>query len=80
MLEEQLEAGEVDEAEKVLDVVFPSGDEPAEVMHPGKESLYLPTSSIAPQLASILRLASAPPVGRDQLDAVCLRKLFVELV
>jgi hypothetical protein len=30
---QHLEAGDVDEAEEVLDVVFPSGDKAAEVMH-----------------------------------------------
>jgi len=33
---QDVKAGEVDEAEEVLDVVFPSGNESAEVVHPGK--------------------------------------------
>lgn len=40
--EEQVKAGEVDEAEEVLDMVFPSSDESAEVVHPGKQSLHFP--------------------------------------
>jgi hypothetical protein len=44
MPQEHLQAGEANEAEKVLDVVFPSGHEPAEVVHPGEEPLHLPSS------------------------------------
>ena len=37
----------MDHAEEVFDVVFPSGDEPAEVVQPGKEPLDLPASLVA---------------------------------
>ena len=39
MPEQDVKACEVNKAEEVLDVVFPSGDESAEVVHPGKEPL-----------------------------------------
>ena len=78
MLEEHLQAGEVDEAEKVLDVVFPSGNEAAEVVHPGKETLHLPSSLVASQRTSILRLAAATAIGRDQLDAILFFEFFIE--
>jgi len=78
MLEEHLQAGEVDEAEEVLDVVFPAGNEAAEVVHPGEEPLHLPSSLVASQWASVLRLAAPPAIGRDQLDAVFLFEFFVE--
>ena len=78
MPEEHLQAGEVDEAEEVLDVVFPSGDESAEVVHPGKQPFHFPTFFVAPQLSSILGFAAPPAIGRDQLDAVVLFELFVE--
>ena len=59
-----MKAGKVDEAEEVLDVVFPSGDEAAEAVHPGEEPLHLPSSSVAAELTSILRPAfAATPVG-----------------
>ena len=70
----------MDEAEEVLDVVFPSGDKAAEVVHPGEEPLYLPASAIAVQLASILTIASAPPIGRNQFDSVLFSQLRVERV
>lgn len=36
MAEQQFEAGEVDKAEEVLDVVLPAGNESSEVAHPRK--------------------------------------------
>ena len=61
----------MDEAEEVFDVVFPSGDQTAVVLHPGKEPFDFPSAAITAQRASILGLALAVgPVGRDHLDAV----------
>ncbi len=37
----------MDEAEKVFDVVFPSSDEAAAVLHPGKDAFDLPSAPIA---------------------------------
>lgn len=68
------------EAEEIPDVVFPSGDEAAEIVHSGEESLHLPPSSIAAQPASILALAPVASVGRDQLDPVLLGKFRIERI
>jgi hypothetical protein len=59
--------GKLDEAEEVLDVVFPSGDEAAEAVHPGKESLHFPAFSIAAELAPscVLRLRDGRSVQRS---------------
>jgi hypothetical protein len=71
----------VDKAEKVLDVVFPSGDKSSEVLHPGKEPLDLPSSAITARLASILSSEfAATPIGRDQLDTVFALELAIERV
>ena len=78
MLEEHLQAGEVDEAEEVLDVVFPAGNEAAEVVHPGEEPLHLPSSLVAAQWASVLRLAAPAAIRRNQFDAVRFFELFIE--
>ena len=54
-----MEAGEVDEAEEVFDVVFPSGDEASEVMHPSEQSFHFPASSVPfdpPTPSGFLRL------------------------
>jgi hypothetical protein len=45
MLEEHGQAREVDKAEEVFDVVFPSGDEPPEVVQPGEEPFHFPATS-----------------------------------
>jgi len=47
-VQQQMQAAEVDEAEEVFDVVFPAGNEAAEVVQSGKEPLHFPASAIAP--------------------------------
>jgi hypothetical protein len=79
MFEHHVKACELNEAEEVFDVVFPSSDEPSEVVHPRKEPLDVPSPAIAPQLASILGLLSATsPVGGDHFDVVFGGELLVE--
>ena len=76
-----MEAGQLNEAEEILDMVFPSDDEAAEVMHPGEEPFHLPASAIAAQGAPILRVPSSPtPVGSDHFDAVFGGEFFIERV
>jgi hypothetical protein len=76
-----MKAGEVDEAEEVFDVVFPSGHQTPEVMHPGEEPLHFPASAVAAQLATVLGNAFAPaPIGGNQFDAVLGGELFIERV
>ena len=53
MPEQQVKAGQADEAEEILDVVFPSSDETAEVVHPGREAFHFPAFSIAAEFAAI---------------------------
>ncbi len=62
-------------------MVFPSGDEAAEVMYPGKEPFDLPASAIAAQLAAILGTVSSPsPVGSDHFNVVFGGGFFIEPV
>jgi hypothetical protein len=75
MPEQQLQTGQMHKTKEVLDVVFPSGDRAAEVVHPGKEPLHFPASAVTTQLASILTFASVSPIGRDPLDSVPLREV-----
>ena len=66
------------EAEEVFDVVFPSDDESAEVVHPCKESFDFPASAVAAQLPSVLSLWFAvAEVGPDHLDAVFFGHLVI---
>jgi hypothetical protein len=80
MSEHHVKAREMNEAEEVFDMVFPSGNESAEVLHPCEEPFHLPSPAISPELASILSFASAPPIGRDHFDVVFDGKLLVERV
>jgi len=76
-----VQAGKSNEAEEILDVIFPSSDETTEGMHPGKKSFYLPSSSISAQWSPILGFSFPfAPVGSDHLDAVFIGELFVERV
>lgn len=54
-----MDAGKVDEAEEILDVIFPPGDETSEVVHPGKKPLHFPPVSISARTAAVLCSASA---------------------
>ena len=47
MPEQDVKAGELNKAEEVLDVIFPSGDEAAEVVHPNEEPFHSPAPTIA---------------------------------
>ena len=47
MPEQHQQARELDEAEEVFDAVFPSCDQSAVVLHPGKESFDFPAAAVA---------------------------------
>jgi hypothetical protein len=67
------------EAEEVFDVVFPSDDEPAEVVHPCKEPFHFLASAVAAQLPSVLSLLFAvTAVGRDRFDTVLFSHLLIQ--
>ena len=70
----------MDEPEEVLDVVLPTSDDAAEVVHPGEKPFYLPTSAVAAQLSFVLGMASGAPVRGDQFDAVLPLEPFIEPV
>jgi hypothetical protein len=75
-----VQAGEVDEAEEVFDVVFPSSDESAEVVHPREEPLHSPAFAVAAQFTGVLTFTAVAPVGRDHLDAVLVLERAIERV
>ena len=79
--EEDVEAGQVDEAEEILDVIFPSGNKAAEIVHPCKEPLHFPAFSISAQPAAILSsVFASTPVRSNQFDPVLVLELRVERV
>ena len=70
--EEDNEAGELDKAEEVLSVEFPTDEYAALPLYPGEETLDEPASHIAAQPSSILcwRLDAIGAVWRDHLDTI----------
>ena len=80
MSEHHVDAGKVDESEKVFDVELPSGDESSKAVHPGEEPFHLPAFSVAAELAPVLGLAPIAAVWCDQFDAVLVLEFAVEFV
>jgi hypothetical protein len=72
MPKEHEEAGQLDEAEEVFDVIFPSRDQSAVVLHSGEDPLDLPSASIATQWSSVLAPLAVGSVGRDHFNAIFL--------
>ncbi len=71
----------MNKAEEVFDVIFPSCDEAAEVLHPCKQPFHFPSSAISPQPAPILRLLpAAATVRSDHFDVVFGGEPLVERV
>ena len=75
-----METSKMHEAEEVLDVVFPSHDQTAKLVHPRKQPFHFPASAVPTQRAAVLGLAPALPIRGDQFDAVFFGELFVERV
>src|SRR3990172_5739728 len=70
MPEQDADAGELNEGEEVLRMVFPAGDEAPVVLKPGEATFHLPAASRASQSTAILGLlVPVTPVGGDHLDA-----------
>jgi hypothetical protein len=61
-------------------MIFPAGDQPAEVWEPGKKTLHLPSSAVAAQSFTILCFAPFASIGGDHLDPVFFLELFIEFV
>lgn len=80
MSEHHLQACEVDHAEVVFDVVFPSVHETAEVVHPCEESFDFPSFSVAAEWASVLCFGAFAAVRRNHFDSVLCGQLSVQSV
>jgi len=78
MPEEDSGAGEMQQAQEVVDMTFPARDETTRVVEPREEPFDLPASARATERTAILRGPSTPPVCRDHLDAVLAHQTFVE--
>src|SRR6266699_3978011 len=78
MPEEDSGAGEMQQAQEVVDMTFPARDETTRVVEPREEPFDLPASAHAAERTAILRGPLTPPVYRDHLDAVLGHQTFVE--
>src|SRR4249920_2833482 len=81
MPEQDAGAGQLEHAEKVLDMVLPAGDQATRVMEPGKEPFDFPTTPGSSQWAAVLRRdVAASAVLGDHLDPVVLPEPGVERI
>lgn len=76
-----MHAAQAHHAEEVLDVIFPSNDQPTKVMEPSKKSFHSPAFAVTPQGAAVLRRCTALPAMRcDHLDAISVGQISVQAV
>ena len=80
MPEQDAGAGQLQQAEKVLDMIFPARDQAARVVEPGKEPFDFPATAVATQRTSILGGTATGAIGRDHLGAVLIAELRIEAV
>src|SRR5208282_1836030 len=82
MPQQDNEAAELEHAEEIGFVIFPAGDQSAEIVEPRKETLDFPAPTVATQFAAVLgALATAIVlVGCDKLDAMFLPEALIERI
>ena len=82
MPQENDEAAELEHTEEVGLVIFPAGDQPAEIVEPGEEALDFPAAAVAPQFTAVLGALAAAIVfvRRDEPDAVFLPQAPVQRI
>ena len=79
MPEQDAGTSQLQEAEKVPDMIFPPRDEAAGVVEPGEEPLDLPPAFRPAEGTPVLRGdAAAAPMARDHLDAIVRQQVGVE--
>src|SRR5713226_820373 len=82
MPQEDDEAAELDHAEEVGLVIFPAGDQAAEIVEPSEEAFDLPAAAVPPQFPTILCIlpAAITLVRSDEMDAMLTPQLAVERI
>ena len=82
MPQENNGAAELQHAEEIGFVIFPTTHQSAEVVEPGEEALDFPAAAIAAQFAAVLgaRAATIPLVRGDESNAVFLPKTLVQRI
>ena len=82
MPQEDNEAAELEHAEEIGVVIFPAGDQSAEVVEPSEESLDLPSTAVAAQFTTVLGVfpAAIVFVWRDEPEAMVLQEALVQRI
>jgi hypothetical protein len=76
------EAAELEHAEEISFMIFPTGNQSAEVVEPGEKAFDFPATAVAAQFATVLRAFLTPIVlvGCDESNAVVLPQALVERI
>lgn len=77
MSEENQDAGELEEAEIVLDPVFVAHGDSAELREPSEETFDLPAALVAAERATILRTSIPCAIRRNHLNPIVAQQAFV---
>lgn len=82
MPQENDETAELDHAEEIDLMIFPTADQSAEVVQPGKEALDFPATAVTTQSAAVLSIlpATIALVRRNESDPVLLPEASVERI
>src|SRR6266852_8973778 len=82
MPQEDHEATELQHAEEIGLVIFPTADQAAEIVKPCEQPFDFPTVAVAPQLPAVLGVfpAAIALVRSDQTDAVFFSQPLVERI
>lgn len=67
--EQQDDAADVDEAEEILCVSFPSCRQASPALEPGEQAFDLPTPLVAAQLSTVLLAPAVSLLRRDEVNA-----------
>src|SRR6185369_17025154 len=83
MPEEDESAAQVEEAQEILGVIFPTHDQTAKVVEPGKHAFHFPAPAKPPQAPTVLSPALGPaslPMRRNHLRCELGHHFRIELV
>jgi hypothetical protein len=82
MPQEDHEATELEHAEKVGLVIFPTADQSAEIVKPGEKAFDFPATTVSAQLAPVLGALAVAIVlvGRDEPNVMFLPEVLVERI
>ena len=75
-------ASKLQHAEKIISMIFPTGNQSSEIMQPGEQALHFPSASIASQYPSILgfRFLAVYFMRSDKLGSIQLAKPVVQWI